>query len=179
MRDVIARADLISGWMSKDELIWLYQRASLAKRIVEVGCHEGRSTFALMSATDGSVYAVDIWTDPDVQARFVQNMGPALSRKVHPVRMASVDASSAVPGEFDLIFIDGDHSYDMVMLDLCAWTPRLRPGGIICGHDYDAFWPGVVRAVDEVFGTEVRRGAGSIWFVRTKGGADEALHESS
>jgi predicted O-methyltransferase YrrM len=162
---VIEKAATITGWMSKEELLWLYTHALLAPRIVEVGSYEGRSTFALTSGTPGAVYAVDVWPFPDVQQRFALNMGAFLSRKVHPVRAASVDASSSLPGEFDMIFIDGDHNYDMVMLDICAWTPRLRKGGLLCGHDYDGHWPGVMKAVDEVFGVNVRRGAGSIWYV--------------
>ena len=38
-------------------------------------------------------------------------------------------------GYFDLIFIDGDHSYAGVIADLKAWKSKVRSGGILCGHD--------------------------------------------
>jgi len=36
----------------------------------------------------------------------------------------------------DFVYIDADHSYDMVMLDLIKWGRKLKKGGILSGHDY-------------------------------------------
>lgn len=66
-----------------------------------------------------------------------------------------------------MVFIDGDHSYEGCAADIQAWLPNIAPGGILAIHDYrkgDAFakpddgrkkphpmaWPGVDRAVDEL-----------------------------
>jgi len=51
---------------------------------------------------------------------------------------------------FDLIYIDGDHSYEGVKSDLSVSFLKTKNGGLICGHDYtsDKF-PGVVQAVNE------------------------------
>ena len=66
--------------------------------------------------------------------------------KLH--RKTSIEAAqSFADGFFDLIFIDGDHTYDAVKADLAAWWPKLKIGGIFCGDDY--VWPDVKRAVDE------------------------------
>lgn len=49
----------------------------------------------------------------------------------------------------DFVYIDGDHAFDYVMLDLIAWYPKLRKGGIMAGHDYYRFrGAGVVDAVN-------------------------------
>lgn len=51
----------------------------------------------------------------------------------------------------EAVFIDADHRYEHVRRDLAAWLPKVKPGGLVAGHDY---WPkdrGVVRAVDERF----------------------------
>src|SRR5580765_3267312 len=36
----------------------------------------------------------------------------------------------------DFVFIDGGHSYDMALQDINDWTPKVRHGGIVSGHDY-------------------------------------------
>jgi len=56
---------------------------------------------------------------------------------------------------FDFVYIDGNHSYKTVKADLEAWYPKVRPGGMLAGHDYvgDGFHHnchfGVAGAVDE------------------------------
>jgi len=37
----------------------------------------------------------------------------------------------------DFVYIDGEHTYDFVMIDLVLWSRKVRPGGIISGHDYE------------------------------------------
>lgn len=50
----------------------------------------------------------------------------------------SVAAARAVAnGTLDFVFIDGSHLYEAVLADLKAWTPKVRKGGIIGGHDWD------------------------------------------
>lgn len=70
-------------------------------------------------------------------------------RATHMVQ-GSVEAAAWVAREsLDLVFIDGDHSYEGAGGDVAAWWPTLRPGGIMAGHDYTFTWPGVVQAVNE------------------------------
>ena len=49
--------------------------------------------------------------------------------------------------QYDFIFIDGSHKYRYVMKDLC-WTRLLRPGGVLCMHDYHVNTSGVIKAAD-------------------------------
>jgi hypothetical protein len=55
----------------------------------------------------------------------------------------------------DFVYIDGDHSYDFVMLDVILWGRKVRKGGILSGHDYykDRNRPGrrakVTQAIDD------------------------------
>jgi hypothetical protein len=57
----------------------------------------------------------------------------------------------------DLVYIDADHSYSGCYSDIKAWFPKVKPGGLICGHDYlDANIPvigefGVKSAVKNFF----------------------------
>ncbi|MCX7909587.1 MAG: class I SAM-dependent methyltransferase [Ignavibacteria bacterium] len=51
---------------------------------------------------------------------------------------------------FDAIYIDGDHSYEAVKMDLKLAKLKVKKGGIIAGHDIDI--PSVWRALREEFG---------------------------
>jgi predicted O-methyltransferase YrrM len=48
---------------------------------------------------------------------------------------------------FSFMFIDGSHKIHHVTEDL-AWTRLLEPGGIVCFHDYNRNFPGVMLAVE-------------------------------
>jgi hypothetical protein len=66
------------------------------------------------------------------------------------VRADSVDAAARfADGHFDLVFLDGDHSYDGVCRDLLAWRNKAR---ILAGHDLG--YKTVERALDDVLGPD-------------------------
>ena len=53
----------------------------------------------------------------------------------------------------DVLYIDGDHTYDQVKNDFINYHDKVKNGGVIGGHDYwdnTASWPGVRKAVDEM-----------------------------
>lgn len=53
------------------------------------------------------------------------------------LRMSSLEAAEQVPdGSLDVVYIDGNHEAPFVRADLEAWTRKVRPGGILSGHDY-------------------------------------------
>ena len=64
-------------------------------------------------------------------------------------------ASYFSDGSLDVVYIDGNHSYEAVKADIRAWLPKLsKPTGYIAGHDYNnPMTPGVRKAVDEQLGT--------------------------
>jgi len=58
------------------------------------------------------------------------------------------------PFEYDMIFIDGDHGYDAIKVDIELWIEYAKPGAYIALHDYadKSVKPlaGVKQAVDEL-----------------------------
>lgn len=68
-------------------------------------------------------------------------------------KTTSLKAASLLEGfnSLHLIFIDGNHAQKAVAEDLRLWWPKIRPGGILCGHDYggNRYNRGVKPAVDE------------------------------
>jgi predicted O-methyltransferase YrrM len=50
--------------------------------------------------------------------------------------------------KYDFIFVDGLHTYEQVLKDCQNYYPKLKPGGLISGHDYKVI-ENVRKAVDE------------------------------
>lgn len=74
-------------------------------------------------------------------------------------------ATQVVDAALDVLVLDADHTYDAVVADLAAWAPKVRPGGVIIGHDYDPECPGVVQAFDERFGPACRKVDGTRYVI--------------
>jgi len=55
---------------------------------------------------------------------------------------------SIYPMQYDFVFLDGLHTYEMVKWEIEHYSKLIRPGGALIGHDYDTF-KGVKKAVDE------------------------------
>jgi predicted O-methyltransferase YrrM len=37
---------------------------------------------------------------------------------------------------FDFVYVDARHDRQGVTEDLTTWWPKIRPGGLMCGHDF-------------------------------------------
>jgi len=70
---------------------------------------------------------------------------------------SSTELSKFDDGNFDMLYIDGDHSYEGCKKDLNAAIKKVKKGGWIMGHDYEMnmdkaktyYSFGVKQAVDE------------------------------
>jgi predicted O-methyltransferase YrrM len=65
-------------------------------------------------------------------------------------------APSYEDGSLDFVFIDADHSYKATKELILAYLPKMAVGGTIAGHDFSSEWPGVMKAVNEIFGRDRR-----------------------
>ena len=65
------------------------------------------------------------------------------------MRMKSMEAVKQIPdGSLDFVFIDANHQYEFVLEDIREWSKKVRPGGIVSGHDYYNFHKsGIIEAV--------------------------------
>lgn len=75
--------------------------------------------------------------------------------RVHLHRQYSYKAAASfADGHFDFVYLDGNHQYEFVLRDLEDFGAKLKPGGLLFGHDFfeDAFARdehyGVVDAVN-------------------------------
>lgn len=69
--------------------------------------------------------------------------------RIEWVQAKSEDVPKYLDFDVDFVFLDDHHEYESVLAEIRAWLPRLKPGGIIAGHDINQHYPGVERAVRE------------------------------
>lgn len=156
-------AQAVDGWMRVDELWWL---AELARRQrpgctwVEVGTWKGRSwaAVALSLPVRAQLIAVDTFdggtADDDATiAGHLQATGSvrddfdrvrnAIADQRTDLTVPVICALSAAAVRYvgdrtaDVVFIDGDHHAAHVCEDVTIWLAKLKPGGVLCGHDAD------------------------------------------
>ncbi len=153
----------IPGLTTDDDVRWLARQAATREAIVEIGAYQGRSTRALGDATSGVVYAIDNWNasftddghgDRSIRSAFLAHCADLLARGT--VVLLEQPSGQGLPARLaglavDMLWIDGDHSFEAVTSDLQTYAPRVARGGLICGHDYSVWHPEVVKAVDAFF----------------------------
>lgn len=152
---------------------------------IEIGVKSGRNIDETLCLCPGFVWhAIDPWDfTPDYRH------WPASHHHRHEIRFNAVMArwpgqvfkhkttSSRVHHLFDdasvdIVFLDGDHSYSGVNQDINLYLPKVRPGGIISGHDYgnpdkaNHVLAGVKKAVDALFPQGVNTAGDHVWWVK-------------
>lgn len=111
------------------------------KRILEIGTGKAGSTYFLTKVGGEGSLLVTIDTSPvakqtvDLYARYPNQQIQALTGKSHDP--AIVNKVEAILGEepVDLLFIDGDHSYDGVKMDFEIYKKFCSEKSIVCFHD--------------------------------------------
>lgn len=149
------------------EINYLYGLDDLCKRclksgsrVLELGSNDGVST-ELFSFYAKEVVAVDI----NLTEKFIARMGDKTNVLFYHTSFANFLTQNKE--QFDLVYIDGDHSYEAVKRDISDFMSRVKPGvGFLAGHDYNSETPGVRKAVLEFFPEErVELFADSSWLV--------------
>jgi hypothetical protein len=121
------------------------------KRGVEVGVFEGDYT-EILAKSGLEIYGVDPWLDYEdyvygrrnqdkMDGRYEKTMkrlAPYPNVKI--IRKMSMDAVKDFEDySLDFVYIDGNHRFKFIAEDLCEWAPKLKMGGVLCGHDYAYF----------------------------------------
>jgi MMP 1-O-methyltransferase len=141
--------DRVHGWLTLREGEALYRLAKActgAGAIVEIGSWKGKSTIWLAHGSRAGagvpIHAVDphLGLVPEAPENSLvdlrRNLADAgVEDLVVPVVKTSEAAAAAFDKPVELIFIDGLHDYDAVMLDFQLWYPKVIEGGIMAFHD--------------------------------------------
>jgi len=181
--------------------------------VAEVGVYDGNTTIGYIDTIgkhNGKLYAIDWFKgnitsedegihaynpkrENEIYSLFVSNIKKTgYFENMEILKGVSWEVAKSIPDEsLDLCFIDGDHRYESVLKDIIAYLPKIKSGGIICGHDFDDIFLsnvnnftdeelkndyvkgkghcGVVKAVHDIFQTGVNLvPRDSFWFVPIK-----------
>jgi len=135
-----------------DEAVYLFKTArSLAgPKVLEIGRVRGGSTILLATAVgnEAEVDSVDIAPPDDEYLKLVL-MKMKLDKIVNLIKN-DVNNLDFTKKHYDLIFIDGDHSYKGVSKNYLICQKILKKGGHMIFHDYTKSQPGVVKLIDEI-----------------------------
>jgi len=124
----------------------LARHATGRRRLVEIGVFEGVTTIRLREAmaADGLLLAVDPYPvgrlGVSLQRRIARTeVARVRNGRVRWVRTTGAEAAArhAASGEppVDLVFIDGDHRFEVIRADWEGWSPFVVPGGVVALHD--------------------------------------------
>jgi predicted O-methyltransferase YrrM len=111
-------------------LLGLSRGARRLERLLETLAEPARSEHDFWENVGARAHAVTLFRDV--------SSSPAL-----------VACPSALLAAFDVVLIDGDHSFEATQRDLDAWASRVVAGGVVFVHDAVSLFAGVRRALAE------------------------------
>jgi len=132
-------------------------------RYLEIGVFEGRSAhwmmMNLLTHPDSEYVGIDNWTDQKGKdATGEKNKARAeFNTKDFPIKRSFIEGDSTTmtdqlvaesSNSFDVVYVDGLHTYAAVLIDAANAFEICKPGGVIAFDDYRT--KGVRRAIHKV-----------------------------
>ena len=149
----------------------------------EVGCLRGQTSYRLLKACPQlKLICVDLWKyDPSINSEYTKDKYPhwdfvaiktEFDRNIEPFSNRTIVlqgvswemADKVEDNSLDFVFIDADHAYEAVKKDIMAWSPKLRPGGMLSGHDINI--DGVQKAVKELTRNWIDTRINQVWYCK-------------
>lgn len=106
-------------------------------RVIEIGMHDGGTAKGIeaycqsITNTHHNVYLEYYGIDPDdgtTRPRHIPKNGKVICGQ-------SSEVFDQVPPEVDLVWVDGCHCRNCVILDIVNYAPKVKVGGFLCFHD--------------------------------------------
>jgi hypothetical protein len=163
------------GWGFAAPAFELYKKAILPVKngiIIEIGVYGGASILPIEDiclTNNNKIYGIDPWEDqnfsivnglpvaPERIAEMTKNLKYArlnledIIAELNYKNITLLKSTSKIEinkfenNSVDLVFIDGDHSYNFVYNDMSSWIEKIKPGCTLCGDDFG--WATVKAAV--------------------------------
>lgn len=134
---------------------------------VEIGSLLGKSLCSvadLIIKKKLNVIAVDLFNDfyeplfnkhfPNQLNDFISNITKFGIRNNVDIKVGpSIEIAKEIPtSSVDMVFIDANHEYEFAKADILAWYSKVKPNGVVAGHDFE--WPSVREALEDTLGFE-------------------------
>jgi predicted O-methyltransferase YrrM len=125
---------------------------------VEIGCYAGGSACLMLQRENTNVFSIDLGNpiNPEIVKQNVNKLNKH-NNNYYYIKGSSHDLEILnklieYTNEIDILFIDGDHSYNGVILDFEMYSKLVKSGGYIIFDDYNDYQysPQVKPAVDNI-----------------------------
>ncbi|MEM7145841.1 MAG: class I SAM-dependent methyltransferase [Verrucomicrobiota bacterium] len=166
LKTLVGGGAAVPTFTSPRERIAIYDEARIAVKhgsFLEIGSHLGASSIVLaevlkrMAPPDSKLFCIDTWMN-DAMTEGTKNTWTEFesytqswSKWIAPLRGMSTEVQLPDIDAYDLIFIDGDHSYEGARADADRFAHLVRPGGRLLMHDHDR--APVARVAGELLAT--------------------------
>jgi hypothetical protein len=169
------KGHIVEGWHTEAQCAYYNNLIKPLKEgnVVEVGVFGGASLLGVVDTcikTGSHLYGIDPWELVETAngAKMDNQKKDAYRSRIMDIRLNleriinkegydnitlihgfSTDASNLFEdASIDIVFIDGDHSYDAVYMDMETWLPKVKAGGVMWGDDFGG-WNSVRMAVND------------------------------
>lgn len=164
-----------SRWKSIVDLVLRYAENPTMPVGAEIGVHKGETTNLIMKALPGlKLYCIDPWQDIPEQrkpweAYYAQWLKVKELYKDRIIEQKTFSLQAQVDEPLDFVFIDADHSSLAVENDIRFWSKKVKPGGVVIGHDIGfkgTYYDGnsVKRGVEAVYKKDYHLAPGFVWW---------------
>lgn len=147
--------------------------------IVEVGTYSGEATTHFADHFK-QVFCIDTWepigeisTSMDNynyqldEAEQAFNLLRAKKKNIIKLKGREEDLCDAFSdNSLDIVYLDADHRRDPLREEVVRWMTKVKPGGVLAGHDYHATTPDVILVVNEFFRQPIAVFPDHSWYVR-------------
>lgn len=132
----------LQGGATAEEQAYLRTLAADMRHVAEIGFNEGHSASALLSANPViRVVSFELAEHYDLQLAKYRVDAEFPGRHELVTGDSRVTVPRWVGAPFDLMFVDGDHTYEAVTEDLRNALAVIRPGGLVMVDDLTPWKP--------------------------------------
>lgn len=150
------KSSLVSGFLVpppfREEFGRMLESLGGFKVGVELGVQTGNYALLMLSTWPSAekYYLVDLWSHQlnyvdganvdngthEVKMHYAQAKLKEYKHKTVFIKDFTSKAAAQIPDLVDFVYVDARHDYCGAMEDMETYWPKIRPGGIMAGHDY-------------------------------------------
>lgn len=114
----------------------------------EIGVYRGGYSEVLLKGIPGlKLYGIDLWElypgyrdyrRSDIAEAYNEAVSRTKDYNCELIKGWSGEVVRQIPdNSLDFVYIDGNHAYEYTVQDIALWSRKVRPGGIVYGHDFE------------------------------------------